>query len=193
MGESIKYIHEKLSFKYFLKVDDDSFVRVDKIINILEQDPSKNLYWGFFDGRANVKVNGPWAEHKWILCDTYLPHARGGGYILSYDLVHYLSTNSRYLQIFNSEDISIGAWLGPLIVDRRHDIRFNTEYKSRGCFNEYIITHKDDILQMRKKFDMLQKHGVLCEREFKLRQSYVYNWKTKPSQCCVRYNKTWLI
>jgi galactosylxylosylprotein 3-beta-galactosyltransferase len=46
------------------------------------------------------------------------------------------------LMIWNSEDISVGAWLSPIQVNRVHSIRFDTEAKSRGCNNDYIVTHK---------------------------------------------------
>uniref|UniRef100_A0A914RJR2 Hexosyltransferase n=1 Tax=Parascaris equorum TaxID=6256 RepID=A0A914RJR2_PAREQ len=41
-----------------------------------------------------------------------------------------------------SEDVSVGAWLAGLDVRYVHDPRFDTEFRSRGCNNEYIITHK---------------------------------------------------
>ncbi len=46
-----------------------------------------SLYWGFFDGRAPVQKSGKWAESNYVLCDTYVPYALGGGYVLSHDLV----------------------------------------------------------------------------------------------------------
>ena len=44
--------------------------------------------------------------------------------------------------MWNSEDISVGGWLGPVRVNRVHSTRFDTEAKSRGCQNSYLITHK---------------------------------------------------
>lgn len=38
--------------------------------------------------------------------------------------------------------MSIGAWLAGLSVHYVHDPRFDTEFHSRGCNNQYIITHK---------------------------------------------------
>jgi galactosylxylosylprotein 3-beta-galactosyltransferase len=43
----------------------------------------KGLYWGFFDGRAPVQIQGKWAEKDYKICDRYLPYALGGGYVLS--------------------------------------------------------------------------------------------------------------
>jgi len=61
-----------------------------------------------FVGAARVKQRGQWAEPNFHLCDRYLPYARGGGYIVSGDLVKYISDNKDLLQIYNSEDVSMG-------------------------------------------------------------------------------------
>ena len=185
--ESFKWVDKNVKTEFIFKADDDTFARMDIIYDELRgKEGTKRLYWGFFDGRARVKQSGQWAEKRWHLCDTYLPHARGGGYILSADLVHYIAKNSKYLQMFNSEDVSVGAWLGPLEVTRVHDPRFDTEYMSRGCVNEYIVTHKQDVQAMRSKFENLQKTGKLCTKEYKSRYSYIYNWNVPTSMCCMR-------
>lgn len=44
--------------------------------------------------------------------------------------------------MFVNEDVSVGIWLAPLRIERRHDRRFDTEWRSRGCLNHYVITHK---------------------------------------------------
>lgn len=51
---------------------------------------------------------------------------------------------------FRNEDVSVGALLAGLDLRYVHDPRFDTEFKSRGCNNEFIITHKQspDALQV---------------------------------------------
>ena len=45
-------IDEDLDFNYLLKVDDDTFVNLPKLLQELENSNYKDsLYWGFFDGR----------------------------------------------------------------------------------------------------------------------------------------------
>ena len=106
---SFKWINENVDCKFVMKVDDDSFVRLAKLLEDLEQrEKYGRIYWGFFRGDANVKTHGPWAEPNWVLCDKYLPYANGGGYVLSQDLVNYISAQSSMLQCFNSEDVSVG-------------------------------------------------------------------------------------
>lgn len=81
----------------------------------------------------------------------------------------------------------MGLWLAPVAnVERKHDFRFDTEYRSRGCSNQYIVTHKRTVEDMKSLHDILQNTGVLCAKEFSNRMSYQYNWTVPPSQCCYR-------
>ncbi|XP_014476379.1 PREDICTED: beta-1,3-galactosyltransferase 6 [Dinoponera quadriceps] len=188
---ALKSTYEHYDFDFLLKCDDDSYVLVHRILKELDRWESKGtrreLYWGFFNGRAQVKRSGPWKETDWILCDYYLPYALGGGYILSYNLVKFIASNTDILKLHNSEDVSVGLWLAPLAnIERKHDVRFDTEYRSRGCSNQYIITHKQTIQNMRSMHEYYQASGALCSKEVRNRMSYQYNWTAPPSQCCNR-------
>jgi len=180
-----------MKFSYILKVDDDSFVRVGALLKALRDISHLRLYWGFLDGRARPKRAGVWHESDWMLCDRYLPYQLGGGYVLASSLVEYLSTNRRLFKLYRSEDVSVGAWLAGLDVHYVHDPRFNTEYRSRGCNNEYLITHKQSIDDLHRLYSDIVTSGKLCgNREYRLRASYVYDWSVPPSQCCTRANDT---
>ncbi|XP_039223194.1 beta-1,3-galactosyltransferase 6 [Crotalus tigris] len=180
------WLDQHLDFRFVLKADDDTLVRLDVLAEELRSKEPRRLYWGFFSGRGRVKSGGKWKENAWLLCDFYLPYALGGGYVISADLVHYLRLSQDYLNLWQSEDVSLGAWLAPVDVKRIHDPRFDTEYKSRGCNNKYIVTHKQSLEDMLEKHQTLAKEGKLCKEEAKLRLSYVYDWSVPPSQCCQR-------
>ncbi|KAL1455713.1 hypothetical protein WDU94_009786 [Cyamophila willieti] len=186
---SMKYIYEHFDFQYLLKCDDDTFVRVPNIIHELEHKfhYDKKLYWGYFDGRARVKRLGKYKEINWFLCDRYLPYALGGGYVLSQSLVKFISQNSDMLSLYTCEDVSVGVWLSGLDITRYHDVRFDTEFQSRGCNNSYLIVHKQNMHQLYNSL-MLSNQVRLCFQEYKDRNAYEYNWKVAPSQCCVRNN-----
>ncbi|KAI8489861.1 UDP-Gal betaGal beta 1,3-galactosyltransferase, polypeptide 6 [Branchiostoma belcheri] len=181
-----KWLNDNVDFKYVLKGDDDTFARIDLIQEELKVKSRERLYWGFFNGRARVKRRGPWQEGEWVLCDYYLPYALGGGYVLSADLVQFVAQNMEWLKMYHSEDVSLGTWLAPLEVRREHDPRFDTEYKSRGCSNQYLVTHKQSEDQMREKHHQLQSSGRLCHTEVQNRMSYTYDWSGPPSKCCTR-------
>lgn len=186
---SFKEIHEYYEFDFLMKCDDDTFVLVNKILKELDKWDSKGtrreLYWGFFNGRAQVKRSGPWKETDWILCDYYLPYALGGGYVLSSNIVRFIATNADILKLYKAEDVSVGLWVAPLAnIERKHDVRFDTEYRSRGCSNQYMVTHKQTIESMKNMQEYYQASGSLCPKEVRNRMSYQYNWTVPPSQCC---------
>ncbi|CAG2115651.1 unnamed protein product, partial [Medioppia subpectinata] len=159
--QTFKWFSSQTRFKYLVKVDDDSFLRVDQLFDeLLERSvakkDSKPLYMGFFDGRAHVKRTGQWSESNWFLCDRYLPYALGGGYVVSEDLVRFVAQNSNLLQLFRSEDVSLGVWLSALNINRIHDMRFDTEYQSRGCLNSHLIIHKQSVDKLKILYENLQ-------------------------------------
>lgn len=188
---SMVWVNQNVDSKFVMKLDDDSFVRVDVLLkDLVKRQHLGRLYWGFFRGNANVKRVGPWAERDWYLSDNYLPYALGGGYILSSDLVGYISSVSDLLQLYKSEDVSVGAWLAPVKLNRIHDIRFDTEYKSRGCHNDDIVSHKQKADDMYMKHDQLVHHNKLCREEEEVMLTFDYDWKVPPSKCCKRVQRS---
>ena len=185
--ESIVVLDDHYLFSYLMKCDDDTFVVLDVVLKELsERSADKSYYWGFFDGRAHVKRRGKWAEASWFLSDRYLPYALGGGYVLSKDLVRKIATNAANLALYNNEDVSVGVWLSPYRAERRHDVRFNTEFVSRGCRNLFIVSHKQSTEEMEAKQRLLDRTGKQCSREFQTRLSYIYNWTVETTKCCIR-------
>ncbi|RZC39688.1 Galactosyl T domain containing protein [Asbolus verrucosus] len=223
--KSFEWLNEQyeygLGFKYVLKCDDDSFVRLDKlaseIVNIeliylksdlehvkaliedtsspfirtnaqINNDATKNnlqLYWGYFNGNAKIKMTGKWKESNWIACDRYIPYALGGGYILSKQLVTVIAKNHENLRHYNSEDVSVGIWLSPLTNTLRiHDIRFDTEWITRGCQNFYLITHNISKEEMQNMYNNILATNNLCSVSTVKRNHYFYNWAVAPSHCC---------
>lgn len=190
---SIQFIYSTSNTKFLLKVDDDSFVRLDLLESQLTSlMDGKYIYWGYFSAAAPIKTSGIWEENKWFLCDKYLPYAVGGGYILSNDLIKYINDNSDLLQHYKSEDVSLGTWLAPLKIKRIHDTRFDTWWKSRGCSESFIVTHKKSPRKMRTIMKNLKDLGKVCVEE-KFIRGYSYNWTVLPSKCCTKEAQDWAI
>jgi len=184
---SIVFVQKHHRFDFLLKCDDDTFVDIERVIEELQGKPDPSLYWGFFDGRAPVQTRGKWADPNYKLCDRYIPYALGGGYVLGRALVDFIATNSHQLQLFNSEDASVGAWLAGTTATRWHDPRFDTEWKSRGCSNKFLVTHKQTPADMKIKWKRLVRSNTICDgEETKVMLSYKYDWTKPPSECCVR-------
>ncbi|CAG0921722.1 unnamed protein product, partial [Notodromas monacha] len=116
----------------------------------------------------------------------YLPYARGGGYLLSSDLVQYLVDSAPRSRAYRAEDVTFGTWLAPLEILRHHDVRFDTEYRSRGCSHDFLITHKKSPLSMEELHANLKASNgeKLCTQEVVHARPYVYNWDVLPSKCC---------
>ncbi|XP_059489019.1 beta-1,3-galactosyltransferase 6-like isoform X2 [Neocloeon triangulifer] len=183
--QAFEKVTSHYNYRFLLKCDDDSFVRLSALKTEL-QTASSPLYWGYFRGDARIKTSGKWRETKWDICDRYLPYAHGGGYVLSSDLVSFLARNVQMWRRFNSEDISVGTWLAAVEARRRHDRRFDTEHRSRGCSNSYLVTHKQSPEQMKALWRQLKEKGKMCETEETLVPGFEYNWNVPPSKCCNR-------
>ena len=187
------------NFKYLLKCDDDSYVKLDYLaLDLIQYDKKLKderqkdesvkdigLYWGFFNGRASIQKSGQWKEVNYDLCDRYLPYALGGGYVISKNLVEYLASQYNVLNRYDSEDISVGTWLAPFRhIHRKHDPRFDTTYIPRKCQDYHLVLHKRTANDMKE----IAK-GNLCFSEVSYdskRQpaEYFYNWFQIPSKCC---------
>lgn len=196
---SIAAVSADLHFEYLLKCDDDTYARVDRIAAELyaynevlgrqsyAPNPRPELYWGYFNGRANVKRGGKWQESNFKMCDLYPPYALGGGYVISGGLAQYIRANWMYLSAFVSEDVSMGVWLGALRhVYRRHDVRFDAGYLPRSCKAYHLLVHKRSAVEMKRlrggdlcSFEENDLHGQRRPLE------YFYDWEAAPSKCCV--------
>lgn len=118
------------------------------------------FYWGFMHVGAQVQKKGKNVEDDWYLCDHYLPYASGGGYVLSVDLVDLIVANSDILHLYNSEDISVGVWISPYEVERKHDERFNV--LGGVCQYRQILSHWQSPDDIRNRYKGLHIHGNQC-------------------------------
>ena len=166
--QTFHWVSRNIMFDYLLKVDDDTFVRLDELVKRLESKPAERLYWGYFNERSPIVKKGRWAEKKTYICDTYVTYALGGRYILSNDLVKYIANNSDRFKKFTNEDVSVGTWLAPLEVNMVHDKNFRM---SGDCQEDQVVLHYASIDDMKHFYDSLSVNGTLCgirEKEEKI-------------------------
>ena len=129
--ESFVWADQSVDFTYLLKTDHDSFVFVNELHKVCyqyhQEKMNRRLYWGNFVINGEVRrFDVKWAESNWFLSDHYLPYAYGGGYMISADLIRMIAITADYLQLYNNEDVSVGVWLSPYLIQRKHDERFRT-------------------------------------------------------------------
>ena len=163
MLETFKMLYKSFTFDYILKVDEDSFVNLYAVKELVKSLPTESLYMGFFNNRGRIYKTGKHADTGYFLCDTYLPYALGGGYMLSRDLVHYIAINSDRLRHFANEDASVGTWLAPLDIIRKHDVRFRTESRNfAGCSNYYLVINPISVSDLLAYNKTLHEEQKLC-------------------------------
>ncbi len=175
-------------FDFLVKADDDSYVRLDKLVATLRKlNCDDRLYWGYFVGCSVPQLAGKWAETRWNTCPHYLPYAMGGGYVMSRKVVGMIARHANRLRQYSNEDVTTGSWLAPYKLVRKHDLRFDVEAHRHGCNNNYIIAHKQlTRSDMEEKFNSLMVNGTLCTLEKEIRPAFVYNWTVPPMDCCKR-------
>ncbi|XP_060651267.1 beta-1,3-galactosyltransferase 6 [Drosophila nasuta] len=195
--QSLITITQHYEFSYLLKVDDDSYVKLDNLLNVLVSydrkllrrrgdyvnDPLPELYWGYFNGRANIKTKGHWSEPNYYLSKNYINYALGGGYVISQKLCAHVANNSQLLSKYVSEDASLGTWLAPLRhVYRWHDPRFDTAYMPAKCRDYHLVLHKRSQHLMQDLYN-----GKMCTHEHPGQRafvSYYYDWTKPADKCC---------
>lgn len=198
---SIETIVNNYNFNYILKTDDDTYVKLDFLLNDLVSydrklirkskeyginNPLPELYWGYFNGRAQIKTRGQWKEPNFYLCNRYLSYALGGGYIFSRTIAEFIESNSKLLSTYVNEDVSFGVWIASLRnIYRKHDVRFDTGYMPRKCRSFHIVLHKRTIDQMKDLFeDRLCTFENVNEELMKRPSEYYYDWKKSADKCC---------
>jgi hypothetical protein len=117
--ETMRWAAREWSFDYLLKTDDDSFVRLDRIVRLLRAQPRSGLYMGGFHTRSPVvrdKSSKHYDREMLLSGRSVLPDFAGGGagYVLSADLIRWLSASPVPLRAFLGEDVSVSVWLSAL-------------------------------------------------------------------------------
>lgn len=97
--------------------------------------------------------------------------------------MEYVDTNSEILNLYTSEDISVGSWFGSMRnVFRKHDCRFKFDiaYMARTCKDFHIVLHKRNAEDVRSIFKGSECNNELSVANMKRPLEYFYNWKAAP-------------
>eukprot|EP01025_Chloroclados_australasicus_P007357 TRINITY_DN1235_c2_g1_i6.p1 TRINITY_DN1235_c2_g1~~TRINITY_DN1235_c2_g1_i6.p1 ORF type:complete len:415 (-),score=40.75 TRINITY_DN1235_c2_g1_i6:485-1729(-) len=151
---------------HVMKADDDTYVRVEKLIQRLQEAPRSWMFMGHLElnekgGRnANRDPNSQWyiSWEEWPE-KLYPPWAHGAGYIISKDLAKEIAGGASLLptspQLFRFEDVAMGMWVNQVAKDRNinisyvndNDFGFWTE-----CKSNYVVIHYVKPDKMRSMF-----------------------------------------
>jgi len=166
------WIVEHTNAKYVLKMDDDSFARVDSAQHWLANranPPKYEIIAGAFS-RGSPSRSGKWAEIKYRP-STYPPWPSGAGHIVSRPVIEYMHKNLDTWVSYQGEDTSMGIWMEkvrPQINVRRTKSEHFTTH-SGDCHNKkkFVIGHSISIQKLRAcyqtmdEYEHVQKDDVL--------------------------------
>lgn len=124
-------LSSSLAFDFVLKTDDDCYLNITAItqeLSLISKHGKSNIWVGNFREYFALDRQGKWAEHDYKSI-SYPPFACGSGYVLSSDIVEWISTNRDDLRTYQGEDTSLGIWLSAIRHKRIQEERF-------GCFQK---------------------------------------------------------
>ncbi|OEL23583.1 Hydroxyproline O-galactosyltransferase GALT6 [Dichanthelium oligosanthes] len=153
--------------KYVMKCDDDTFVRIDSVLDQVKKVRSdKSVYVGSINYFHRPLRSGKWAVtyEEWPE-EVYPNYANGPGYVISSDIARYIVSefDNQTLRLFKMEDVSMGMWVEMFNnmrrpVEIRHDVRF---YQS-GCYDGYFTAHYQSPQHMICLWRNLQSGSARC-------------------------------
>ncbi|XP_062116363.1 hydroxyproline O-galactosyltransferase GALT6 [Humulus lupulus] len=156
-----EYGVRSVSAKYIMKCDDDTFVRVDAVINEAKKVPQgRSLYIGNINYYHKPLRYGKWSVtfEEWPE-EVYPPYANGPGYTMSSDIAHYIvSEFGRHkLRLFKMEDVSMGMWVEKFNISRPVEYVHSFKFCQFGCIEDYFTAHYQSPRQMMCMWDKLQR------------------------------------
>lgn len=188
---SIKWATAKFDFKYFLKLDDDYFVCLKRLLFELPSRPKRNLVWGSFHCEFGIS----WADEAFV--------------IFSADMIRkFLMQDKKKMLCHPFADQQFSIWMKHMTKLYFHDTRlhhdppasFTPEFKEmKNLCDSYIGIHGTYVEEMRnfakvandgaKEVETVPKFSRFCPfKNFDYRKfSPKYYFRPKP---CIQ-NPTW--
>ena len=127
-----KWASATYDFQYFLRVDDDYFVCLKKLLNELPLRPKKNLCWGYF----HCELNTSWIDESWMLYSRNI-------------IDRFLTQDARTMLCHPHADQQISIWLNN-ISDRvyfhdnrlHHRVSDSFDWQTRDVCDTYLGVHR---------------------------------------------------
>ncbi|GFP79965.1 probable beta-1 3-galactosyltransferase 19 [Phtheirospermum japonicum] len=159
-----EYGVRSVSAKYVMKGDDDTFVRVDAIIDEVKKvEENKSLYIGNMNVHHKALRSGKWAvtNEEWPE-EVYPTYANGPGYIISSDIANSIVSNfdKNNLRLFKMEDVSMGMWVEQFNESKPVEYVHSLRFCQFGCVEDYITAHYQSARQMICLWNKLRRLGT---------------------------------
>jgi len=165
-----RHLAEKVNYEFVLKIDDDTYVNLDRVLNHLKSDavPLEETWYGHMRCDWPVNTDGKWADQKYT-ASKYPCFGGGGGNILSHDLSDWIGINAMHLQDYQGEDVSAGIWLAGRVHSRLPNDHFHA-LGDEACDPQMASAPEMSIKDFRAMYDRLTKCGGECNRCDKARE-----------------------
>ncbi|KAJ4981493.1 hypothetical protein NE237_032330 [Protea cynaroides] len=162
-----KYGVQNLTAAYIMKSDDDTFIRVDTVLNEIKaiSHKKKSLYMGNLNLLHRPLRNGKWAVtfEEWPE-DVYPPYANGPGYVISSDIASFIVSQhaNQSLRLFKMEDVSMALWVEQVNSTRAVQYSHNWKFCQYGCLQDYYTAHYQSPTQMICLWEKLSRGRANC-------------------------------
>ncbi|KAL0318049.1 UNVERIFIED_CONTAM: Hydroxyproline O-galactosyltransferase HPGT1 [Sesamum angustifolium] len=128
---------EKWDADYYAKVNDNLYVNVDALTNVLTAHLDKpRVYIGCMkSGEVFSERGQKWYEPDWWKFGdgkTYFRHASGEMFVISHALAKFISINRSILRVYAYDDVSAGSWFIGLDVKHVDERKFCCSAWSSG-------------------------------------------------------------
>jgi len=150
-----------------MKCDDDTYVRMDRLLPILESYHKDHLYLGSFTMKGKPIRD---SRSKWYLTledfphPTFPPFAHGPGYILTKSLADFVTDQTELgkLKPLILEDVSMATWIDKAKREYNMavDIVHNNNFLNGGCTPTSVTGHYLRAYQMRCMWQKVQRREL---------------------------------
>ena len=191
--------------KWFVKVDDDCFMRVGIAANYLAQTfaqvEDQPVVIGNIVEGAPVMKAGKWKEHDHLKLRMYPPFPKGSaGHIVSRSVAQYIADHSDSLLTYQQEDVSLGMWMAesPLAVQWNNSLHMVAQ-EGGNCLDttKFLIGHRISQEKMLKCYSVTGHESALATayREKVAVDSWLKRTHTflKPYKRRIEKSLVWLV
>ena len=179
MAEKLKlgyiWVFSHTTAQYTLKMDDDSFARVDSVQHWLmnrKKPPKYEIIAGNFRG-GGVPRSGKWAE-KIYKPNTYPPWPIGSGHIVSRPVIEYLYNHLDTWVSYQGEDTSLGIWMEKVRLQmnaiRTKSNRFITHSGNCHDKKKFVIGHSISTAKLRACYKTMDEYKHVSRQQKQLKQ-----------------------
>eukprot|EP00250_Pteridium_aquilinum_P007787 c17438_g1_i1 orf=290-2386(+) len=162
-----EYGVRNVTTKYIMKCDDDTFIRVDAVLDELKVvSQAESLYMGNLNMFHRPLRTGKWAVtfEEWP-DEEYPTYANGPGYIITRKIASFIvmQNKKKALELFKMEDVSMGLWVKQY-QEARESVQYVNIWKffQGGCEDGYVLAHYQSPRHMLCMHKKLLKGDIHC-------------------------------